>query len=487
VSVNRPGSLRPVVFPVAIANPQFVIGNTPTRVYHYYSNGMSQPAGGLSTVALTINLARASLFANALVLWVAYDSGKSVSSVTDNLGQTWPAAAATVDGGAGNVKLSAFVLPNTAAGVQSITINLSAAAHLAVMFQEYYSIASTSPVVQTRTATPTGPTVATAAFASAPTAGNLVLHCGVSANGLVGNQSAHVATGFTAGTGFKLIGASRHVDTSNPWAVQERIADGNALTPSMTISQGTADTFCTIALELAAATVGTAPTETFRILKSQFFVFIATNTNFTENFPCEGNLIVLRTTTDGTSTLTTDSQTTTWVWDQQTGGLPRFQHGQPASVGDPAYTVTFKTHATQPNDSFFLLDIAGAAPSSVVGATANATGTTGSSDTEVVQSSLITPQSTNSLILTHTSIGHGPLTNLHSPTPAGAIFECSLYPEETDFDTLMNADGYALYFNGASTSAVSFAWRWNVNPGGTSWAVGSAEGWQAVAVEYKSA
>src|SRR4051812_8577963 len=109
MAVNRPGALSSISFPVAIANPQFVIGNTPTRVYHYYSNGMSEPAGGLSTVALTINLARASLSANALVLAVAYDSGTSVSSITDNKSQTWPSAAATVDGGSGNVKFSVFV------------------------------------------------------------------------------------------------------------------------------------------------------------------------------------------------------------------------------------------------------------------------------------------------------------------------------------------------------------------------------------------
>lgn len=461
---------------------------TPTRVYHYYSNGMSQPAGGLSTVALTVNLARKTLSGNCLILTVAYDSGTSVSSITDNQSSSWPAEAVSSDGGAGNVKLSTFVLPNCAANISSITINMSAASHLAVMYQELYNIATSSPVVQTQNATPTGNTVATSAFSSAPTSGNYILHVGFGTNGTVGGQNSNACSGMTAGTGFKLIAGSRHIDTSNPWAVQERIADGGALTPSMTITQTTHDVFCSVALELAAATAGTAPSESFRILKSQFYVFIATATNFVENFPNEGNMIVLRTTTNGTDTLTTDSQGNTWVWDWNVGSEPRFQHVHPGTRGDSTYTLTMRTHATQPNDSFFLLDIVGAAPSgAVVGASNSTTGTTGASDTEVVNNSLITPQRQNSLVLFHTSIGHGPLTDMHSPTPASAIFECSLYPEETDFDTLMNADGYAAYFNGASTSAISIAWRWNVNPGGApAWVVGTAESWQTAAVEYFS-
>lgn len=461
--------------------------STPTRVYHYYSNGMSQPAGGLSTVALTISLARACLSGNCLVLTVAYENGKTITSITDNLGQSWTTALAAIvtsDGGASNVKLSCIVRPNNTAGVQAITINFSAAVHAAAFCHEYYNIATSSPIAQSKTATPTGNTVATAAFSSSPTSGNLIFHVGIANPGSVGAQTANPATGFTAGTGFTLLACSRHVETMNPFAVQERLADGNALTPSMTITQASHDAFCTIALDLTSATSGTAPAAGIRILKTQFFVGpIATNTSWTENFPYEGDLIVMRSTQDATTTLNTDSASNSWRWDQPTAGLPIFQSVRPASPSS-TYSVTFKS-ASINNNTYLFEDISGSAAE--VGAVATATGTTGTTDTEITSAPSITPLYKNSLILVSTPIGHGPLTDLHSPTPAAAIFCCPLYPEETDFDTLANADGYANYLNGASLSAAAFAWRWNVDPGGTSWHVGTIESWQAAAVEYPSA
>jgi hypothetical protein len=117
-----------------------------------------------------------------------------------------------------------------------------------------------------------------------------------------------------------------------------------------------------------------------------------------------------------------------------------------------------------------------------VGAVATNTGTTGTTDTNIPHAPDITPQATGSLILVACPIGHGPLTALLSPTPADAVFMPVLYPEETDFDTMNNADGYGWYLT-PNTSAMEWRWQWNVAP----WTVGSVESWQAAAVEYFAA
>lgn len=457
----------------------------PTLVYHFYSNGLSQPASGLATVAFTIRLERPSRAGNCQSLWVAYDNGDTITSITDNKGQTWPTAEATADAGAGNCKLSLFVLPNCAADVQAITINFSSSTHPCVWYQEHYNVALTSAVAQNKTATPTGNTVAAGSFSSSPTSGNLILHGAISGAGKVGDQSAHATTGLTAGTGFTLLAGSFHVDTNNPFGIQSRIADGSALNATMTITQVTHDAFCTIAVELVAADAGTAPPSGgVRILKTQYIVVIAASTSFTEPFPYQGDEILVRTTINATTTLLTDSTGNTWVKDSDIGSMPKVQHTRPAAP-DSTCKITFVT-STQPNCTFLFNDLIGT-HSTQDGAIATNTGTTGSSDTEITAAPTITPLYAGSHIFVTTSIGHGPLTDLHSPTPAGAIFGCSLYPEETDFDTFCNADGYANYENGASLSAVNFTYRWNVDTGGTSWAVGSAESWQGVAIEVRSA
>lgn len=466
---------------------------TPTLVYHFYSAGLSQPASGLSTVALTIRFERVSLSGNCLVLWVCYENGKTITSITDNVGNTWPAAAATSDGGGSNVKLSVFVLPNATAGVQAVTINFSAAVHPAVMYQEYYNVATTTPVAQAKTGTPTGNTIAAAAFSPAPTSGNLILHYGVSANGFIGGQAANDVTSFTKGTGFTWLAASRHTRTSNPWGMQTRLANGGALTATFTAAQASHDNFCTIALELTAATSGTAPaTSGIRILKTQFVTGPnAASTAWIEEFPYTGDLIVMRTNHGASATLNTDSQGNTWVWDQQNIGHSIFQHVRPSAASD-TYTLTFTSDVIT-NDTWCFTDIINAKAGNPKGAEVHRTLTvlggaggdhqvpsTGDADTGAPT---ITPTAVGSLILVETSIGHGPMTALLSPTPANALMTCCTYPEETDFDTLNNADGYAVYENGSDLSTVHFVWRWNTSP----WNISSNESSEPTAVEYLTA
>ena len=171
----------------------------------------------------------------------------------------------------------------------------------------------------------------------------------------------------------------------------------------------------------------------------------------------------------------------TWVWDRQTPGLPLFSTFNPKAPS-PTYTFTMRS-TFNPNSTYLLEDISGARATNVVGAVATNTGTTGVSDTHIDNAPTITPQNADSLILVATPIGHGPLTALLPPTPAGAIFLPVLYPEETDFDTMNNADGYGSYLNGADLSTEHWSWRWNTPP----WLIGTVESWQAAAVEYRSA
>ena len=296
--------------------------------------------------------------------------------------------------------------------------------------------------------------------------------------GGVGGQSTHAVTAFTAGTSFTLLGCQRNTDLNNPFGCQWRLADGTAINSSFTATQATHDAWNTIAVELTAASAGTAPSAVgIRIVKTQFLLRIAASTTFTDNFPYTGNMVVMRTTQNATTTLNTDSQGNTWIKDQSTAGYPLFQHVL-LGASSGTYTLTYKS-STQGNNTFLFEDIVNANTTTPVGTvSALASGTTGASDTSITDAPDITPAHKNSLILVATPIGAGPITALLLPSPAGAVFLSCTYPEETDFDTMDNADGYANYFNGADVSAE--VWKW-------AWAEGTAQSWQAVAVEYRTA
>jgi len=434
-------------------------GQTPTLVQHYYS-GSNSPPRGLNAPNYTFRLPNETLAGNCLVMFIDYPHGSLVSSIADDRGNTWPAtAAAAADGGVGSPVTAVYVLPNAQSGTREITVNFdTAVAGVHAVFLEYYNV-DTSAAVGSK-ASRSGalaPTITSGTLApSAAASGNLVLNYAMDSRGQVGAQSATAVTAWSAGAGWTMLGGdiNNSHDTSS-FALQARIADGTSFNPTMVASQSRFDGFNSVAVELRAADAGTAPPAGIRILKEQFYVHTALGPlpgSWTQFFPARGNLLAAINIYHGSTTSPIfDSNGNAWRQAHTNTGTPAIQYAENA-VTSSTLGVTIPLTTANSNTTIVLFDIAGAASSDVlaqalVGDSRDATGVS-----TVTDAPAITPLNPNGLILVATAFGQGPATGFAAGAPPSAFFMPVTYPNETDYDTFDNADGYAHSYYGADLS-----------------------------------
>ncbi len=457
-------------------------GQTPTLVQHYYT-GTNSPVRGLTATNYTFRLPNKTLSGNCLVMFLDYPSDVSVSSITDDGSNTWPAAAVTADGGSGNAKTSVFVLPNVAAGTRVITVTFgSAVAGIHAVFLEYYNVATSSPVGSSRSSINTTHTgIASGTLSPSPAvSGNLVLHYAIDNNGVAGGQNAANVTGWTAGSGWTMLGGDiNSAHDASPFALQARLGDGTNFNPTMTATQSGSDTFNAIAVEIKAASAGTAPAAGIRIIKQQFYVSTALSVpgSWTEFFPAQGDLLVAANVLGGSTTSAiTDSNSNMWTLAQNDPGYPAIQYAQNPTT-DSTLRVTVPLTNINSNTTIALWDITGAATSGVLAQSAVVADGAASNVSSFNNAPSITPVNQNGLILVVLAIGQGPMTGFASGAPASALFMPVTYPGETDFDTFDNADGYAHNYYGTSLAQQNY--NWTLIPK-------ASNSYQVSAVEFKA-
>src|SRR5882762_76683 len=115
-TIVRRASIR--TLPAAVAGP-----GTPTLIQHVASS-TNPPGLGISGNYFNIPIPNAVGAGNCLVFCITYPSG-STPTITDNNGNSWPAAAVSVNSGT-NVS-AIYALPNANAGLTTITVSFAAA------------------------------------------------------------------------------------------------------------------------------------------------------------------------------------------------------------------------------------------------------------------------------------------------------------------------------------------------------------------------
>ena len=434
------------------------------------------PQQGLTGNAWKIPLPNPVQAGDILVLYLDYPHGDTVSSITDTIGNTWSTTpAVTADGGPGNALTAIYLMPDSGAGAETLTVNLSAGSgFFSYAISEYNNVATSSPsngTLGTGNITVSGGSISPGSFT--PTnnnsnGGNLLLTYVADA----AQESTGTSTGFTAGTNFTLLDADRSALTTGayPHATQAYLQGTSAsITPSIGETGDTADTFnsVTVALKVAAGTGGSLPTgiDIHKILHFTTFTD-ASNQTVKLQVPVTGNLLVLSAPEDNFNfTSVTDSDGNTWHFIGDTTGSSQMWYTFPSSA-DPTLVVSVAIPGNPGNFSIRVHDIINATAYDTNGVNDGFSCVEGSDNPAAPD---ITPTHAPGLVIATNGFGTGPGRAVTAPS--GAVWDFVTYTGETDLDTLENADGMGHLYN--STTAPE-SWTWTSTVGTSCYSVAGA-------------
>ena len=462
-------SLALTLTPTATATP----GNAVPTLVQHVATGMDRYP--LNT--LTITLPNPVGGGNCLILGTQFNSVGSVSSVTDDKGNTWVVGPTTT-----NVtyskRMNSYYVLNAISGTQTIVIHFSGLASTPgfpqAVVSEFYNVAianafdgsAASSVSRT-----TGTIVTTGS-------GDLIYEWGASLSSSNATGGAWNGATITAGTNFTLLSADLQVGSGDQYYLQP---SAGSITPTFAAS-GSA-TWGSLAIALKPAQAGTPPGSGIRIVHVQHTLLASAMVQGRSNpimmqFPSSGNLLIgtHNNSQDHHITSITDSLGNTWSRPDSALSLGQNHTAQVVYAANAATAPTLgniNVSIANPgtgDDFFILYDVTGAATSPFdVGSTNSGNHTVNAPLT----SGTITPISANGLVIHVNSIYWHTIQTLTSPVGGG----CDVIVNDLDDDdygggyngthesTLDMDNGYAHYYN-PNTSAISFTFIYAFHPSG---------------------
>jgi hypothetical protein len=369
---------------------------------------------------------------NCLILQITFTSGLT-ATVTDNNGNTWPAAAVSADAGAGLYKTSIYVLPNANAGVTTITVGFgSAFLPFQYTIAEYTHIATSSPVNGTQSSIiDTGSALAVGSFTpNANIDGNLILAffapaqtCVESPTDWVPGGSFTLLEGDIAWTG---VGNSSFPHAAMAlWQVAPA-----AINPQITATGDTTNTYNCLAVALkTSANAGTAKPAGIHIDKILHFSNdVPPATTWPLKIPAVGNLRLITSVqpnNDLVVSSVTDNDSNTWTYLGDNCQVWYMENQSP----NPNLIVTIHMTAQAQTLSIRFYDISGAAAAAfekiAIDNDINVNNLT-----TISNHPNITPNNATDLVIAIAGCGVGP--GLSVTSPAGAIFDLVTYSGEVD-------------------------------------------------------
>jgi hypothetical protein len=454
------------------ASCQAPVGGTPSPVLVQHVASSANPVGvGIPGNNYKIPLPNPVLAGDALVLAVTYPNG-SASSVSDSLGQTWPAAAITQDAGPGNYVTQIYVLCGSSGGRDTINVGLTKSG---LPFQytvsEFNNVAATACVdgsIGGSNLSPDGSGVINSGTFSPSVnndanGGNLVWSYTAISSIANGNPSSWIAaSGFTLLDGDIAWINKQGFPHASQWYLQ---ASHAPVTPSIAVRGDSADTFNSASVSLRVANAGGTMPSGIHINKivHETWVALSSGTPLTLQLPATGNLRVL-TFSAGLNNINitsiTDSDGSTWVG-KQTGGDSAqiwYAGNRPPNA---SLTVSIHISGSSPTNSVRFFDIQGASASPFD--VAAGTDLTVCTSATISNQPTISPTGTNELIIATMGIGDGPGLGLASGAPSGAFWDLTTYDGEFDVDLMENADALAHVYT--STASVE-NWNWMITTNG---------------------
>ena len=441
---------------------------SPVLIQHVASS--ANPVGvGISGNNYNIPLPNPVLPGDAVVLAITFPHGNT-SAVSDTLGQTWPAAAITEDGGTGNYVTQIYVLCGSAGGNETIQVNLTASGlPFEYTVSEFNNVASTGCVdgalgganLAPNSSAVINPGSFTPAISNDANGGHILWNYNAISGAANGNPSLWVpAARFTLLDGDVAWINQQGFPHSSQWYVQ---ATNAVVSPSITATGDTQDTFNSASVSLLVANAGGTMPSGIHINKILHESWTAPSSGaaLTLQLPATGNLRVLAFPAgQGNLNITsvTDSAGGTWQLEQTGGDSAQIWF---AANGAPTANLTVAVHisgSSAPNSArFFDVQGASASPLDVAAGTDL---TDCSSLTTVDNQPTITPTGPNELVIATMGIGQGPGLGLAPGAPTGAVWDLTTYSGETDNDLMENADAVAHIY--VTTPSVEH-WNWTIS------------------------
>jgi chitodextrinase len=387
---------------------------------------------------------------NALIIAISYPfaAGRTVA-VSDDKSNTWVLGATTPANPATNQTVSQiYYALNVTAGTQKVTVSFDAALfNFQADVSEFYNVATVAAA--------DGNSGNSASSAPTVTAGDVTTTSG---NDLIysyafDTRNTESITAFIAGSGFTLLSADVVLGSVSQYAVQ---TSPGKVSPAVTVTGGSGDSFNAVALALRSAPAGTPPPPGIRIVHV-YHVF-DNRAGVALQFPSVGNLLVVNTAfSENQVNISTISSTpsNTWAKLQHADGPQMWYTANAATGQDLRITPTMLQY---PGVSFVLYDVAGAATSPYDAAAGTPfTWTSNTNNSDLLSLPVIVPSAPGELIIAIMNDGIGPPLGMVGD---GFTLDTITYGGEIDRDNMDNADGYAHYYS-SGISPVSFGWRMN--------------------------
>jgi hypothetical protein len=459
---------------------------TPTLVQHV-ATAMEQNAA----TTVTIPLPNPAGSGNALILGVQFQSSGSVTSVSDNSGNSWVAGPTVSKDGH---TMALYYALNVAAGTQTMKIGFAGnPSNVQAEASEFYNVAAASALDGS-----SGSNSSTTAGAiTTSAAGDLIYEWGADlSDSNTGGGAYNATTSIAAGAGFTLLSADLQVGAADQFEVQPAAGE---VTPTFT-APGTS-TWGSLAIALQAAPGGTPPPPGIRIVHVQHTLLDSAIVQGRPapsviQFPSSGNLLVgLFNTAQCLISNVTDSAGNLWTIAEpvshfqasgggECSGGAQIVYAANAATGPTlsGITVTLAGENDNSDDMFDLFDVMGAAPAPFDTA-ARARGNQTSSDNLTTVS--LTPSAANELVFNNTAIDYQTINGI---VGTGYMFDADVNaadddvtgPNATPNSTLDEDNGYAHIFE-PSMGTATFVYTYN------SPAYGGVQYWASVSAAFAQA
>jgi hypothetical protein len=443
----------------------------PILIQHIASS--ANPVGlGIAGNNYKIPLPNSVLAGDALVLAITYPHGNLVT-ISDTLRQAWPQASILEDGGTGNYTTAIYVLCGSAAGSETVTVGLSGSGlPFEYTVGEFNNVATSKCVdgsVGGANLSPNSSGVIKSGSFTPLTnnnakGGHIIWNYTAISSGAGGNPTAwNPASGFTLLDGDIAWINDQGFPHASQWSIQAQQA---SITPSITSTGDTVDTFNSVSVSLLGASAAGATPSGIHINKiiHETWVALSSGATLRLQLPTTGNLRVLafpagQNNIDITSI--TDSDGSAWNLEQTNGDSAQIWYAanRPAN---PGLTVSIHISGTSPTNSARFYDVQGAA-SAPFDMAAGTDLTNCSSVTTIDDQPIITPTGTNELVIATMGIGDGPGLGLASGAPSGGVWDLTTYTGEEDTDLMENADAQAHLY---STTTAAEHWNWTITSKG---------------------